>query len=58
MKLVFEHTSVPVPEVLATCFAGDKGNIPMANVTGTCSERKLDTLDIESKESSVFNSGV
>lgn len=24
MKLVFEHTSVPVPEVLATCFDGDE----------------------------------
>lgn len=51
MKLVFEHTSVPIPEVLATCFAGDEGNIHMTTIPGICLERKWDTLDIESKES-------
>ena len=51
MKLVFEHTSVPVPEVLVTCFDGDEGNIHMTTVPGTCLERKWDMLDVESKKS-------
>lgn len=51
MKLVFEHTSVPVPEVLTTCFDGDEGNIHMTTIPGTCLEEKWDTLGDASKES-------
>lgn len=51
MKFVFEHTSIPVPEVIVTCFAGDKGNIHMTSVPGTCLEKKWNTLNADSKES-------
>lgn len=50
MKLVFKHTSVPVPEVLATCFDDDGGNIHMTTVPGTCLGGKWNTLDVESKK--------
>ncbi|RAK96386.1 aminoglycoside phosphotransferase family protein [Aspergillus ibericus CBS 121593] len=51
MKLVFGHTSVPVPEVIVTSFDGEKGNIHMTIIPGTCLEVKWDMLDIQSKES-------
>lgn len=51
MKLVFEHTSAPVPEVLTTCFAGDEGNIHMTTIPGTYLEKKWNMLDVESKGS-------
>ncbi|KAL4915960.1 hypothetical protein BDW62DRAFT_212266 [Aspergillus aurantiobrunneus] len=50
-KLVFEHTSVPVPEALMTWFGGDQGSIHMTTVPGTCLEGKWDMLDDESKKS-------
>ena len=51
MKLVFQHTSVPVTKVLVTRFDGDDGNIRMTMVPGTCLQAKWDKLGVETKKS-------
>lgn len=51
MKLVSQHTSVPVPEVLFKSFGPDYGNINMTLIPGIPLEKTWDKLDDETKGS-------
>lgn len=51
MELVFEHTAVPVPEIMMAGFSGDRGNIHMSIIPGKCLETNWETLDDDSKRS-------
>lgn len=51
MRLVSQHTSVPVPEVLFKIFGPDYGNIDMTLIPGMPLENKWDKLDEETKRS-------
>lgn len=49
MRLVSQHTSVPVPEILFKSFGSDYGNITMTLIPGMLLEKKWDKLDEETK---------
>ncbi|KAF3390735.1 hypothetical protein DPV78_011256 [Talaromyces pinophilus] len=51
MRLVSQHTSVPVPEVLFKSFGPDYGYINMTLIPGMPLEKKWDKLDDETKRS-------
>ncbi|PYI25818.1 kinase-like protein [Aspergillus indologenus CBS 114.80] len=51
MRLVSQHTSVPVPHVIHTACSAGYGNIEMTIVPGTSLDGRWDMLDARGKES-------